>query len=67
MNTPDLTHAPWKVSSYSSGQGECVEVAQVAGIVAARDSKNRQGPALTFPRDSWRDFLHGVIRDDFQP
>jgi hypothetical protein len=29
MHEPDLTHAQWRKSSYSSGSGQCVEVAHV--------------------------------------
>jgi hypothetical protein len=33
-----------------------VEVAPLPGIVAVRDSKNPDGPALTFSRAAWRSF-----------
>ena len=67
MNTPDLSNAQWFKSSYSSGQGACVEVAAVPGAVAARDSKNSEGPALTFSRNGWADFIRGVNANEFQP
>jgi Domain of unknown function (DUF397) len=55
----DLSHAIWKKSSYSGGNGgNCVEVARnLPGIVAVRDSKNSDGPALTFAPEVWRAFL----------
>ncbi|PRW62670.1 DUF397 domain-containing protein [Actinopolyspora mortivallis] len=34
----------WRGSSYSGNNGACVEVAALPGAVAARDSKDRQGP-----------------------
>ena len=48
-----LHGAVWKKSSRSAGQGECVEVAtNLTGIVAVRDSKDKEGPALVFtPED----------------
>jgi hypothetical protein len=53
----DLTGAVWRKSSRSgSNGGNCVEVAERLGAVAVRDSKNPDGPALTFSRPSWRTF-----------
>jgi hypothetical protein len=60
MTTPDLSNAEWRKSSYSSGQGECVEVAALPGAVAARDSKEPDGPVLLFAPDEWRAFISGV-------
>ncbi len=51
----------WRKSSYSAANGgNCVEVGKApAGAVAIRDSKN-PGVSLTFPRDTWIDFLAEV-------
>lgn len=53
-----LTGANWFTSSYSNGSGgNCVEGARLAdGVMAVRDSKNPQGPALLFPANAWRAF-----------
>jgi hypothetical protein len=57
----DLAAPAWHVSSYSGGQGECIEVADNLGhIVAVRDSKHREGPVLVFSRDAWAAFLAHV-------
>lgn len=55
----DLTGATWRKSTRSSGnQGNCVEVADnLPGVVAVRDSKDPQGPALTFTPSSWVSFV----------
>lgn len=46
-------------SSYSSGNGECVEVARnIPGTVAVRDSKDADGPILRLRPGSWALFLH---------
>jgi Domain of unknown function (DUF397) len=49
MGSADLTNATWTKASYSGGTGgNCVEVANLPGAVAVRDSKN-PGPALVLP------------------
>jgi hypothetical protein len=49
----------WHKSSRSNGSGgNCVEVARnLPGIVAVRDSKNPDGPALIVSRDQWASFI----------
>ncbi|MFG1998036.1 DUF397 domain-containing protein [Spirillospora sp. NPDC048911] len=47
----------WQTSSHSSSNGgNCVEVAPLAGVVAVRDSKDPDGPALAFSHEAWRAF-----------
>ncbi|MET7718699.1 DUF397 domain-containing protein [Streptomyces sp. NPDC005407] len=49
-------------SSYSSGNGECVEVAtNLVGIVGVRDSKLPEGPVARFPTSAWTDFVRHAI------
>jgi Domain of unknown function (DUF397) len=36
----------WRKSSYSSGDGQCVEVADLDVTIAIRDSKNANSPKL---------------------
>ncbi|MCX4908638.1 DUF397 domain-containing protein [Streptomyces sp. NBC_00878] len=44
-------------SSYSTGSGECVEVARnVADTVAVRDSKDPDGPILLLTPKAWTEF-----------
>lgn len=50
--------AIWRVSSYSGGQGECVEVADnLPALVPVRDSKRPTGPALAFSPRAWGAFV----------
>ncbi|WP_406305750.1 DUF397 domain-containing protein [Streptomyces sp. NBC_00885] len=60
MNT--IPPLQWVKSSYSSPEGgNCLEwapsVAAASGLVPVRDSKNPEGPALTFPADEWTHFV----------
>lgn len=50
----------WFKSSYTSGQGNCVEVARLPDGAALRDSKNRSGPVLRFSAEAWQAFLSAV-------
>jgi len=62
----DLTSADWRKSSYSSNTGNCVEVARnLPGVVAVRDSKDPDGPALVFTADEWRAFVSGARAGEF--
>ncbi|MGI5207889.1 DUF397 domain-containing protein [Spirillospora sp. CA-108201] len=57
MTRPGQELLQWRKSSYSSGTGgECVEVAAVSPSVAVRDSKDPDGPMLTFDASTWADF-----------
>jgi len=51
--------AVWRKSSYSgNGGADCVEVARnLPDAVAVRDSKNPDGPILTFSKDEWTSFI----------
>jgi len=58
MTEIDLSRAEWRKSSYSSQDGNCVEVARdLPGLVAVRDSKAPDGAKLMVPREAWRAFL----------
>ncbi|MFE4621811.1 DUF397 domain-containing protein [Streptomyces mirabilis] len=67
MKATDLApEGTWFKSSYSSGsEGNCLEAADLAPEVAIRDSKDKQGPALVFPRSSWAAFVTGVRASKF--
>jgi len=62
-----LDAAQWRTSSYSgSNGGNCVEVARnLPGLVAVRDSKDRNGPVLAFMPAEWEAFTAGVRDGEF--
>lgn len=60
MGQHDLTGAGWRTSSYSSGEGQCVEVAPIQDGVALRDSKNPSGGVLRFSGQQWAVFTLGL-------
>ncbi|MFS8203101.1 DUF397 domain-containing protein [Streptomyces sp. CWNU-52B] len=56
-----LAGAAWRTSSYSGGQGNCVEAAtNLPTHTPVRDTKNPTGPTLVFSHDAWRTFLTHV-------
>ncbi len=60
-NQLDLSRAVWRKSTHSSANNECVEVSRnPAGGVAIRDSKNPDGPTLTFTAAQWHAFTTHV-------
>ncbi|MEU8569204.1 DUF397 domain-containing protein [Streptomyces pathocidini] len=53
-------------STYSTGNGECVEVAtNVTDAVAVRDSKDPEGLILRFHPLAWAAFRDGLVRGEF--
>ncbi|MET7294840.1 DUF397 domain-containing protein [Streptomyces griseoloalbus] len=53
--------AIWRKSSYSGGQGDCLELAHnVPALAPVRDSKNPAGPVISFGRDAWGVFVAHV-------
>jgi hypothetical protein len=66
MPASELTGIPWRKGSLSSGQGNCVETAQLPGGGAAvRNSRHPHGPALVFTEAEIRAFLGSVKLGDF--
>ncbi|MET7477206.1 DUF397 domain-containing protein [Streptomyces sp. NPDC005648] len=51
----------WTKSSYSTGNGACVEIkSPVVASMAVRDSKVTDGPVLAFPAEAWNTFVTSV-------
>ena len=62
-----LTSASWRKSTYSSGDSDnCIEVADnLPDLIPVRDSKDPQGPALTFTPAAWSSFVTATARGEF--
>lgn len=55
----------WGKSSYSQGDGNCVEVRLGdADTVLVRDSKNRMGGTLEFDPQTWAAFVRQLRNGD---
>ncbi len=65
MNRPDFSGARWR-KSVASGDGGCVEVAYVDGVIGVRDTKDSgTGPVLMFTEREWTAFLAGAQACEF--
>jgi len=54
------TCVEWTKATACSADGNCAEVA-----ILLRDSKNPDGPVLSFTPDEWRAFVAGVRAGEF--
>jgi hypothetical protein len=50
----------WRKARRSIGNGDCVEVASADGTVAFRDSKDPEGPILSYPAGAFLSFADAV-------
>lgn len=59
-----LSGVRWQRSSHSTAANNCVETARLAsGLLAVRDSKDQQGPALLFGPAAWSQFVRALCED----
>lgn len=61
----DWAQAQWRRSTRSNGQGDCVEMAEVADAIGVRDSKDPTGSVLVFTRAEWDAFVDGAKNGEF--
>ena len=66
MPADRLTTAHWRKSQASNPSGSCVEIAELpGGRVAVRNSRDKSGPALIYPRAELAAFLLGIKNGEF--
>ena len=58
--TPNEHRKPWRKSSYSTSQENCVEVARADDTVAVRDSKDPNGGTLRVTPTTFGRFLESL-------
>lgn len=51
---------PWRKSSWSVGDGHCIEIAIMDSTVLIRDSKDRKGPILTLSVAAWHSLVQAI-------
>jgi Domain of unknown function (DUF397) len=57
----------WRKSSHSGNNGgNCVEAGNAAHLIAVRDSKDPDGPRLTFGRAAWEAFAADLKANVYQ-
>jgi Domain of unknown function (DUF397) len=62
----DLSQAEWRKAARSNvNGGNCVEVAELPGAVAVRDSKHVDEPKLIFAPHEWHAFTASVKAGDY--
>lgn len=60
MAASTKTHVSWRKSSYSSGAGNCVEVAFGSAVIGVRDSKQPKASHLAIGARAFRSFVNHV-------
>jgi hypothetical protein len=66
MNELDLAALTWRKSSRSAqGGDECVEVAELPGMIAVRDSKDPHGSVLAFGTSAFQIFVVAARSGNF--
>jgi Domain of unknown function (DUF397) len=66
MPADRLPMARWRKSQASNPSGSCVEIAELpGGNVAVRNSRDKSGPALIYPRAALAAFLRDAKNGEF--
>jgi hypothetical protein len=61
---PVLGDLNWNVALACNG-GACIRVAPQGNQILIGDSKNPDGPVLTYSRSEWHVFVNGIRQGDF--
>ena len=66
MKQADFSGVRFHKSSFSSADGNCVEMGMQKDRVYVRDSKDQGGAVLVFNSAEWDAFLKGVKAGEFE-
>jgi hypothetical protein len=58
----EISDLQWRKARRSANNGACVELAGTNGLIAIRDSKDPEGPVLSYSADAFRTFLEAAKR-----
>ncbi len=61
---PTLGSLAWRVARDCDG-GSCIRVAPHKGMIVIGDTKNPDGPVLSYSHDEWLAFIKGIRQGDF--
>jgi hypothetical protein len=61
-----MAELKWHKSSRSNSSGSCVEVAELSGGRAVRDSKNPDGGMIVVSAPAFQAFVDGIKRGTFE-
>jgi hypothetical protein len=67
MSNLEISDLQWRKARRSINNGACVEVAPVSRQILIRDSTDRNGPVMRYPRCSWRIFIGDIKTGRFDP
>lgn len=66
MPASQARNAVWRKSRASNPSGNCVEMARLTpGVIAIRNSRDPDGPALVYTRAEIDAFIRGIKDGDF--
>jgi hypothetical protein len=60
-----MDYSEWRKSTRSGNQSNCVLVRHNETTVQVKDSKDPEGPVLTFSRSEWAAFVGGTRDGEF--
>ena len=63
MSALILSSIMWRKSSFSVSNAECVEIGHAPERAAVRDSKNTDGPALSFAPAAFGAFVRAIVAE----
>lgn len=66
MSHIDIANAQWRKSTYSGGNDDCVEIADIDARVAVRDSKYLGLRPTLVSRPAWDDFLTALTEGNLR-